>query len=136
MAWIIAYLISMFIVPAFFGGIVLGPNNKVTIQDGEDVFNVMGFCLLWPIFVSVYTYNSTKKKYKDYYEERHKEIVHKYRLDYVTGEERTLLVDVPEGDLKFLLKAHRKKKLELSKLQLMLVRDELSHRNMERCLLK
>jgi hypothetical protein len=136
MDWVIAYLVSMFVVPGAYALIFLDMrgDNEIKLRYTTDLFELMGVVLFWPISLTYLTYNYLHKKHKEAVAEKAGGIIARYIHN--DRNDRTALVNITESDLKLVLKAHRKKYLTLSNNQTELVRDELLNRNMERNLLK
>lgn len=137
MEWIIAYLASVIVVPFFFAIFWCDRNeNKVEINGGDSAGNVLGFCLLWFIFVPTIVIQKIRSTRKEYYINTAKSILRDHHIDRMSYHDRSDLTVVPEWALKFLLKNFRKKRIELDTKTVEIVREELMNRNAEKHLLR
>ena len=137
MLWFTAYLVSVILVPAFFGMFYCNESdNEVKIRGFDSIITLLGFCLLWPITIGFLLFDITKTKYHLYFINRCEEIVRKYAINHISPHDRTNMIVIPENDLKFLLKCYRNKRYELDRRIVGMVRDELMHRQAERSLFK
>jgi len=85
--------------------------------------------------MSVVTYVTFRDLLQTRHEEKYNNIMYSNRIEQISEHDRSAMIDIPEADLKFLLKHYRKSRKGLSKKAAELVRDELMNRNAERNLL-
>jgi hypothetical protein len=111
-------------------------DNKVTLYNGEDVMGFFLFMLLWPLTVPTSGIMHYLKIRKTHILEKGKNIIDRRNMERISVHDRSSLIEIPEQELKFLLKWHREGYLSYSKQILEMVRDELMHRSAERDLLK
>lgn len=133
---LICYLLSVILVPAVFVTFYFDTETPLRISDPGEVVQSLFFCFLWPIFVPVIVAVNLVKYRKDRFEKRVADIIGHYRLEGVSPHDRTVMVVIPEADLKFLLSNYRRKKIKLKPQMVEIIREELMHRNAEKHLLR
>ena len=138
MGWFIAYLISVITVPTVFMSLWCQRSNSkgTELSQPHEFFGAMLFCLLWPVVISILVFDAIKDARKNYYVNTSTEILRKHNIDATSLHDRSNILTIPEGELKFLLKNYRKNRIRLDKKAVQLIRDELMHRTAERDLLK
>jgi len=132
------YFIASLIASAIFLAIAVNRPSfgKLSINNEEEVLVSLLFVIFWPLSipgVSIAVYASGRA---ERIKEKGRNIINRYNMERMSPHDRTAMIEIPESDLKFLLKWRREKYLDYPKQILELVRDELMHRNAERDLLK
>jgi hypothetical protein len=110
--------------------------KEFRINKAGEFFGVAVWCLLWPISITVVLWAKASESYRDYIVHKGSNIMSKYDMSKINVNDRSGMLTIPEGDLKFLLRHYRKGTLKLEKYVVELIRDELMHRTAERDLLK
>jgi hypothetical protein len=109
--------------------------EKLQLHNGEDITGAFLTTLFWPIAlpaISIMTwYDRRAGRVKD----RAKSIIGMRNMERMSLHDRSAMIEIPEHELKFLLKYYRKGMIELNKGLAELVRDELMNRNAEKELL-
>jgi hypothetical protein len=137
MGWVIAYLACAIVVTAFWAALWCDrSDNQIRILCPEDAFMALFFCLVWPLSITITTFNSCMKSYKQHCKDEGERTLSRYNISYMRNGDKGAITLIPEGDLKALLRAHRKRHIELGAIQIEIIREELLQRNMERNLLK
>lgn len=137
MEWIIAYLASVIVVANIIALVITGrrgDNDKVVIYRDMDILFANIHCLFWPIvlpYIGVTNFIQARKKHVT---ETAKSILGNY--PFGNRDDQSFILNVPEWKLKYLLKAYRKKLVEIPTPHVEMIRQELMSRNMERNLLK
>jgi hypothetical protein len=134
MDWFCTYLLSVIAIPTIFWSVYVGiTGESIEIKHGADVLPmVIVHCLLWPLSASLIAFMRIKEYRKNRRERMIADITKK--LNGVSHD-RSALVDMPEGELKFIARMYREKKALITPTQFEMVRDELMSRNAERHLL-
>lgn len=133
MGWFIAYLVSVIVVPTIYMAISTSLAGEQFKAKGEEFLLALMLCLIWPITFSVDVYDKVTKARKESTRLKVEELSRKI---YENRHDRTFMVDIPEGELKYLARMYRKKKTELNASQFEMIREELMHRLTEKHLLK
>jgi hypothetical protein len=139
MEWVIAYLVSIILAATFYGLIVTNRSHEsrtIKLSHAEEVIQALGFCLIWPISMTIRSIITVRADYKKECIERAENLISKYSFNSNSKHDRSFILNVPEPDLKFMLKTHRKKLFKLEATVVDMIREELLNRNMERNLLK
>lgn len=131
------YSISCMIVPSIFWAVWLINNfaEKITLHNGEDIFGVFITTLFWPIALPGISITVWYERRGIRVKDRAKSIVSMRNMERMSLHDRSAMIDIPEKELKFLLKYYRKNMIELNKGLAELVRDELMNRTAEKELL-
>jgi len=136
MGWIIAYLASLVLIPIVVISFAINEDSNIRIKNGTMWRRVLIAWLLWPGFLLVACpYLEIKKHLEEKLREAAMEVKYRIKLDG-NKHDRSDIVIIAEKDLKLLLKAFRKKLVELDKNQVEIIRDELMHRTAENQLLR
>ena len=137
MEWFIAYLISVIVVSNLITVVIhgrRGDNDKVHINNGEQLFLVNLFCLFWFITLPIYGFRCAARARREAITEKAKSILRSY--SFTSTHDRSFILEVPEWQLKYIFRAYRNKLVELNAPTIEMIREELMSRNMERNLLK
>jgi hypothetical protein len=132
MEWALGYLISVVIMSFIMAAFVINDNDKVVIDSSEELIVTTGQCLLWPLWLGFYLIRGIVRARFDSIRNKAQSIVERHRLNRQDDIDRETIVCVDESDLKYLLKASRGKYYELSSRNIVIIREELMHRNAER----
>jgi hypothetical protein len=138
MGWMIAaiYLGACLVAPFVFALFwVNGCDEKIEMNNGERVFEAFIFCLFWPLSITMITLERVQVSRKRKITDDAKSIISRHNMERISQHDRSGMILIPENDLKFLLKYHRKDYFDLNKQLLEMVRDELMNREAERNLL-
>lgn len=132
------YFILSPIVTSIFAGVMSTgrPDDRFEIGQPEDAIAMCIFMLCWIIAVPTIGTLIYMRSRKDRIQDKCSNIVSKYNLEKMSPHDRSAMIEIPENELKYILKWHRKKVNSLNKTTLEMVRDELMHRNAERELLR
>ena len=125
MGWLVAYLTSLILIPWV-----------IAFLEMKEFLLVTRFWLLWPLSLAIWLPYIT---IRDYFNDILKSQAIDIKSNAKIGNDkfdRSDIVVIPEKDLKILLKAYRKKLIELEKNQVEIIRDELMHRTAENQLLR
>jgi hypothetical protein len=130
------YLGTVVVAPFIFGLATINETTRteVHIRDHEDLISFLAFCLFWPIGIAAITYQASRDALKESLKHGATETLEQIGRNDRSGS--CNIVNIAEADLKVVLKAHRKKFINLSNAQVDMIRNELLNRNMERDLLK
>ena len=131
--------ITIYLMTIPFVGLVIGlmavEQEKIVLEDKADVILSIGMMTLWPIVLLsipvALLWESVEKRLRD---KAHR-VINSYNIGSDKND-RSWVVQVPEKDLKILLKAHRKEIIKLVPNQIEIIRDELMNRLTEKALLK
>jgi hypothetical protein len=134
MGWLIAYLVSTVVVPGFYGAFMLDHDSKIVLNGGESCLFLIIICFGWPLFFPFDAYEKGTKAHRKYVVDKAERIVSKNGIGHDRFD-RSNMVAIPEKDLKFALRAYRRKYIELSPSTAEIIREELMHRMTERSLL-
>lgn len=134
---LLTYLILAPIFSAMYVGICLENNSeyKIELVSGEDMVQAFFFVALWPITIPYTAIYFFFRMYKKDVMDRASRLLNDYSIGK-GGFDRSEMIEIPEGELKNLLRAFRKKWIKLNNHQVDIIRNELLNRNMERNLLK
>lgn len=136
MGWIIAYLVSLVLIPIVIISVSIKEDESFKIPNGKIWRRALAGWLFWPIFIAIVCpYIGIKEHINGKLKEAANEV--KYRTKLSDNKfDRSDIVVIAEQDLKLLLRAYRKKLIELSNPQVEIIRDELMHRTAENQLLR
>lgn len=132
--WALTYL-SGTAVWSVFVACMQVKDSEVHLKDKGDVITAIVICFGWPLIIPAIPIVATAMHLENKLRGRAYKVINENKLtDNKT--DRSPYVTVSEKDLKTVLKAFRKKLIELKAGQVEIIREELVNRNMERNLLK
>jgi hypothetical protein len=135
MEWIIAYLISVIVVPIVYAAVVAECSREMfSISDSETAFMAFIMSVVWPLALMMDITVKWKVRHQYSIKCRISEVGE--AIKHIDTHDRTALVSMSESDLKFIAKMYRKNQANLTTAQFEMVRDELVNRMTEKALFK